>query len=291
MNEAAWSDRMPRTSVVMPTHNRPELLGTAIASVLRQTDQDFEVVVVDDGSPDDRTERLVRGSRDARLHYIRLPAQRGVAAARNAGLSAARGSYIAFLDDDDEWLPEKLRMQTGVLAQCGREVGGVYTARLTIDSVTGSVSVTRSAGSFFDPARSHNLITTSSLLVRRACLDLAGPFDEQLEVGEDYDMWIRIGLAFRFEYLDVVLVKYYQRDRSREASKAARALERLLAKHRDLFATDRRVFSGRYLSLGLLYWRAGDLSNARRALMTAIRLWPIGPRSYLGLARTLRQRA
>jgi glycosyltransferase involved in cell wall biosynthesis len=276
---------MPRTSVVIPTHNRPELLGTAITSVLKQTDQNFEIVVVDDGSPDDRTERVVRASGDPRLIYIRLPAQRGVAAARNAGIAGARGSYIAFLDDDDEWSPDKLRMQTAALERCGPEVAGVYTARWTVDSATGLVSVTRFAGSSFEPASGRNLITTSSLIVRRACLDLAGPFDEQLEFSEDYDMWIRIGLAFKFEYLDVVLVKYYQRDRRGEATKVARSQERLLAKHRQLFATDRRGLSRRHLSLGRWYRRAGDPCKSLRELLTAVRLSPFDPRTYLGLVR------
>jgi glycosyltransferase involved in cell wall biosynthesis len=102
-------------SVVIPTYNRASLLGRAIKSVLEQTYQDFEIIVVDDASTDN-TEEVVRNLRDRRIRYLRHEKNRGGSAARNTGIRAAWGQYIAFQDSDDEWLPEKLKKQMEVLA-------------------------------------------------------------------------------------------------------------------------------------------------------------------------------
>ena len=104
--------RPPRVSVVIPTYNRAGTVGRAIASALAQTDQDREIIVVDDGSTD-ATAAVVARLGDA-VRYVRQE-NRGVAAARNRGIREARGAYVAFLDSDDEWLPEKLDRQVTVL--------------------------------------------------------------------------------------------------------------------------------------------------------------------------------
>src|SRR4030043_1337098 len=105
MNKAA-----PTVSVIIPTYNRAHLVGRSIRSVLNQTYQDLEVIVVDDGSKDNTAE-IVRGITDPRIVFLKHEKNRGVSAARNTGLKAARGKYIAFQDSDDEWLPQKLEKQ------------------------------------------------------------------------------------------------------------------------------------------------------------------------------------
>src|SRR5581483_7703419 len=104
---------MPKVSVVVSTHNRAELLHAAIASVLSQSFQDFEILVVDDHSQD-HTAQVVQRFRDGRIKYLRHETRRGGAAARNTGIQNSSGEYIAFLDDDDEWLPEKLETQVAL---------------------------------------------------------------------------------------------------------------------------------------------------------------------------------
>src|SRR6185436_1915261 len=99
---------MPLVSVIIPTLNRPVFLQAALRSVLCQTSKDFEVLVVDDGSTID-VFPILKGLDDGRIRYFRHESNRGEAAARNTGIRNARGAYVAFLDDDDEWLPEKLR--------------------------------------------------------------------------------------------------------------------------------------------------------------------------------------
>lgn len=281
---------MTKVSVVIPTHNRPERLANALRSVLAQTEKDFEVLVIDDGSSNDGAMRVVGACQDPRLIYLRLPVSQGAAAARNAGIARATAPYIAFLDDDDEWLPEKLEAQLEVIEQSGPSVGGVYTARITVDEVTGKTATTRCRGGKFDPWGIRNVITTSSVLMRRVCFDVVGLFDEELFSGHDADMWIRVGESFGLISLDQPLIKYFihhdHRISDDDASKI-RAQEQLLIKHRRIYESDRRRHCRVYVSLGLRYRRLGDLTEARRALRYAMWLWPFEPRAYWAFIRSL----
>jgi glycosyltransferase involved in cell wall biosynthesis len=278
---------MPAVSVVVPTYDRPERLGHAIASALGQTAGDLEVVVVDDGSPGDVVHEIVRNQDDARLRYVRQPSRRGVAAARNEGVKRATAPYIAFLDDDDEWTPQKLEVQTAMIRRSPPEVGGIYTARFTVDEQRHRATITRFRNECL--ATGKNPITTSSLLIKRHCLDMVGPFDETLELVEDYDLWIRVASRFRFEYVDEPLVRYHVHPHgiSQDAVRWTRSVERLLAKHPAFFGANPRGSSLLYRALGVRYARGGQLVQARRALGKAIWLWPGEPRSYGSLALTL----
>src|SRR3989442_437688 len=101
---------MSKVSVIIPTYNRAEFLGLALTSVLNQTFQDFEILIIDDNSQDS-TQEVVTNFGDERIKYIRHDVNKRVAAARNTGVANSNGEYIAFLDDDDEWFPDKLQIQ------------------------------------------------------------------------------------------------------------------------------------------------------------------------------------
>src|SRR3954471_3920817 len=106
----------PRVSVVVPTHNRADVVGRAVASVLAQTERDLEVIVVDDASTDGTAQRLAELAKgDDRIRIIANAVALGGGGARNAGIAASRGQWVAFLDDDDEWLPAKLAIQLETL--------------------------------------------------------------------------------------------------------------------------------------------------------------------------------
>jgi glycosyltransferase involved in cell wall biosynthesis len=266
---------MPRVSVVIPTWERGRWLGRALDSVFAQSESDFEVVVVDDGSFTDAAEQTVEARGDARARYLKLPAHRGVAAARNVGVLNATAKYVAFLDDDDEWLPEKLECQLRALENCDA-LGAVYTARFSVDEGTGRIWTTRFPTPFQPGAA--NVITTSSVLVRRDCFCRVGMFDERFEAGSDFDMWIRLGLHYQFAYLDMPLVKYYIHANrlSTDYRKKRRAAELFVEKHHLLFAKDPKLLARQYLNLGVMCYRDGSVMDACRAFWKAVRLCPFG---------------
>jgi len=260
-------------------------LGRALDSVLAQTDRDFEVIVVDDASPTDSAERVVIDRADARIQYIKFPSHRGVSAARNAGVQAAAGEYVAFLDDDDEWLPEKIERQLRAIERGGASVCAVYTARFTIDGNSGRTTITRYPERF--RAGDDNAVTTSSILIRRECLKSVGEFDEELETSEDFDMWIRLAEHFEFAYLDAPLVRYYVHSGSLSTDypKKRRSQEKLLARHGRVFARNRRNLAREFTSLGRWLYYEGKVKEAVCAYWRALRACPWEIHTYSAAIR------
>lgn len=182
---------MPQVSVIIPTYNRAAKVTTAIDSVLAQTFSDFELLVVDDGSDDDTRYRL-RAYRE-RITVIIQP-NRGVSAARNAGIGAAGGTLIAFLDSDDSWLPHKLQVQTDFFAAYPAAMWQ-QTAEMWVRNgrrVNPKARHAKLTGHIFQESLELCLISPSAVMLRRELLDEVGLFDEDLPVCEDYDLWLRI---------------------------------------------------------------------------------------------------
>ena len=183
----------PEVTVVIPTRNRRNLLAFTLGSVLWQEGVRFEVVVVDDGSTDG-TAQMVEGLGDARVRLVRTEANRGVSHARNLGIAEVRGPWIAFLDDDDLWAPEKLTLQLGAAREAGR--AWAYTGSVNItaeDRVIGGAPPAPPEVVARELVR-RNLVPggCSGVIVRTEALDDVGLFDESLVPLEDWDLWIRL---------------------------------------------------------------------------------------------------
>ncbi len=278
---------MPKVSVIIVTYNRAALLPTAITSVLQQTFQDFEIIVVDDASQDE-TPAVVADFQDHRIRYIRHEQNTGEAGARNTGVTNATGEYIAFLDDDDEWLPDKLALQVDVLENSPARVGVVYTGRSTIDGATKkvvSIRIPTQGGDLLPELRKGNPITNSSVLLRKECFSKVGLFDEQIVYGLDYDMWIRIAGAYHFEYVAKLLVKYTVHEKSLSANldRMIKGKEAVLKKHGAYFAQNGRDYSRFCAQLGILYYLNGNARKGRQMFLRAIRSYPFPTREYLTL--------
>ncbi len=200
----------PTVSVVIPCYNSGKTLARAIASVRRQGLPGVETVVVDDASRDDTAAVASAAGPDVRL--LRLDRNGGASRARNAGIAAARGAFVAFLDADDEWLPGKLARQLDIMARQPR-IGLVATdAEALWRGETQAFPVypaeNRPVGGAeaWRALLAYPYVLTSSVLIRTAVLREVGPFDETLPVAEDQDMWIRIALRHEIAYLPEVLV-------------------------------------------------------------------------------------
>jgi len=193
---------MPKVSVIIPTYNRALLIRRAIASVLRQTYQDFEIIVIDDCS-DDNTHVMVENFKDKRIRYIKHLENKGSAAARNTGIKIAQGEYIAFQDSDDEWLPEKLERQMNVFNNAPPEVGVVYTRFKKIKNNKRSYLafywVAQKEGDIHNNLLNGNYITTSTTVIKRECFDKTGMFDESLPRFQDWELWLRISRYYHFK--------------------------------------------------------------------------------------------
>jgi len=299
----------PLVSVVIPAYDRAPTIVAAIESVLRQTWTDLELVVVDDGSTDD-TAAAAASVTDPRLRVVRLPANRGAAAARNAGAAQARGRWIAFQDSDDEWLPEKLARQLArldahpeaVAAYCGLLTVGALDAeaggrtRLTYIPAPGTSLV---EGRIQPMLLTHNFMSTQTVMVRRDVFLGLGGFDESLPAMEDWEFAIRLAGAGEIAFVDAPLVhqRFSPNSLTRSREKQRRAHAMILEKSLPLYAGRPDLLAWQYYVLAGLSRRAGDLADARRQLARARRIRPAAPRTLamslyvagLGLAAPFRR--
>jgi len=188
-------------SVIVPTYNRANLVSETIKSILNQTYKNFELIVVDDGSTDN-TEEVIKKFNDNRIKYIKIDNWGGPAKPRNTGIKKARGEYIAFCDDDDIWLPEKLEKQIKVF-QISNETAMLYTRfkRIEGDIISNRILPKNGkykSGNIFKSLYFKPFIACSSVIVKRSVLDQVGFFDTDpnLIAIEDIDLWLRIALKY-----------------------------------------------------------------------------------------------
>jgi glycosyltransferase involved in cell wall biosynthesis len=184
----------PRVSVIIPTYNRAWSLHAAVQSVLKQTYADYELIVVDDGSTDETAAMLSRFKGVSVLHQER----QGVSAARNRGVRASQGEFVAFLDSDDTWLPDKLSVQVRYFD----DNPGAVICQTEEIWVRRGVRVNpgrrhrKQAGMIFKPSLALCLVSPSAVMLRRSLFASIGGFDEQLPACEDYDLWLRISCRY-----------------------------------------------------------------------------------------------
>ena len=202
----------PRVSVIIPTHNRALMLIRAVDSVLAQTFADFELLIVDDGSTDETSE-VVAGFADPRIRSFRHVSNRGQAAARNTGIANAQGEYIAFLDDDDEFLPTKIEEQVEMLDAAGDEVGMVYVWCSYVGP-TGEMIGTRcrvAEGYVFDQALMLGLKLGigSTSMTRASVFDVVGMFDEALLRCADLELMCRLARRYELVLIPKILTRLH----------------------------------------------------------------------------------
>jgi glycosyltransferase involved in cell wall biosynthesis len=202
---APSAHKPPQVSVILPTYDRGWVLAEAIESVLEQDFADYELIVVDDGSTDE-TNAILKACGD----QIRILRQKnnGVSAARNAGVRAAAGKLIAFLDSDDLWLPSKLSQQVAFFDRhpkavaCQTEETWIRNGR----RVNPKKRHRKPSGMIFEPSLELCLVSPSAVMIRRLLFDQVGLFDESLPACEDYDLWLRISCRYPIHLLSTPLI-------------------------------------------------------------------------------------
>lgn len=281
-------------SVVVPAYNAAETLRRAIDSVLAQTFRDFELVVVNDGSTDATAEILA--GYGAKLLAVTRP-NGGLSSARNAGIRAARGTYVAFLDADDWWLPGKLERQVSWMEEHPETLFCSTAARVVNPQgqVIGEWRCPPYAGTTLEAifARNgHVAGSGSAVLARREALFACGGFDEGLRSLEDVDMWMRLAARGGYHCIAEALAVVEKRPESmsRQLDVMREAAIRVMRKNRALLPAGRRGAFWRKAYAGMLSdyakwaYRAGRRRQALADLLTGMRLAPLAHgRLLLGL--------
>ncbi len=226
---------MNRISVVIPTYNRADGVVAALGSVLAQTQPPDEVIIIDDGSTDNTSERLAFYRE--RIHYVCQP-NRGPASARNAGVQHSSGELVAFLDSDDLWLPKKLERQLAAFAN-DPDLRICHTNEIWIRNgvrVNPMKKHQKYGGHIFEKVLPLCIVSPSSVVMTRQLLNEVGGFDGSLPACEDYDLWLRVLCRYPIAYIEEPLVVKHgghadQRSRTVKGldQYRIRALEKLLA--------------------------------------------------------------
>ena len=296
---------MPKVSVIIPTHNRAHFIADTIQSVLDQTFSDFEIIVVDNESTDN-TKQVVDGFKDSRIKYI-YQENRGVANARNNGIKASSGEYIAFLDSDDMWLPENLELKVKMLDSYP-DAALVSSDYYIFDSDTGA-----NLGRFWDnrpfrhllkldkgvrqPLAFATLLTPSVVMARRRIfIDEVGYFDESLQFSEDWDIWLRILPRFPIRVIDMPVARYRHHDAQYSDENPVRrylcGIAMLNKAVRDdcLSREDRRYIrkklASKHSGYGWYIIKKGEIDPGRKELFKSIKTdpWHIRPYIYLAVS-------
>lgn len=232
-------------SVIIPTYKRAKAIFETIKSVLNQDYSDFEVLVISDG-PGEDTRKVIEGFGDARIKYYEIEHSGRPAVPRNFGIDKARGEYIAFCDDDDIWLPDKLRLQMDKISE-DKEIGLVYTQCLLKNGKQERVIPHKGKQGFIfkELFLSYCFIATSSVLVRREIVEAVGAFDEgpKLRIIEDFDLWLRAARACKIGFINKLLVVHKENENSISKGNWGHG--------RRQYRISRKLYKDGYVSLGL----------------------------------------
>lgn len=284
-----------RVSVVIATYNMAGFLLLALRSALAQTYRNIEVLVIDDGSTDGTAEVVAPFLADARVRYL-TQANAGQAAAKNRGIRESTGEYVAFLDADDLWMPDKLEAQMPLFA-ASRAVGVVCSAFVYIDEEGNPlphVPHELHRGRVSGPLLFSNFVGFGTSVVRRECFERLGAFDERLGMGIDYDLWLRFSTQYEFDYVDRPLLYYREwpgqmsRNWTTRYRNGIRIMQDFLRNFPD--AVDRRTASEAWAHTytGFGYsMRASRRTEALSLYLRALRFRPGYVPAWKGIAATL----
>jgi glycosyltransferase involved in cell wall biosynthesis len=272
----------PFITVIIPTFNRVNLLKETVGSVRNQTFRDFEIIVVNDGSTDGTAEWL-RNQTDLRVIE---QSNLGIATARNNGAAAARGAWLAFLDHDDIWAPDKLLSQAEFV-QDNPEVGLVATRHVRLGKPYREPKRPQwLKGDLFLKEYSQSFIHTSSVMIRRDVFEQIDGFPTKYRFADEFDVWLRIAAAYPIAYFErpLVFIRFYESNTSHNRVGVRTDTYDILLRRYDPQRIPSRTFlktlSDHDISFGRAYLQAGDLPEALKWFRSSLLRTPIRLRSW-----------
>ncbi len=282
----------PLVSVILPTFNRAALLPLAIQSILDQTYEKFELILVDDGSTDD-TEQIVQSFSDSRIRYLHLENNVGSSAARNRGIEIAHGDLLAFEDSDDRWLPDKLAIQVRALEQSPATVGVCVCSYQHLKSGKTRRVVHSEEKISGQDVIDHLLLGfsygTQTLLIRKETFAVTGGFDESLPRRQDWELCLRLAAHTSFVFISDVLVDIFHTEDSITVDpfKFIDALEKIERRHADIFKNHRIGHSMQIYKAGKHLAYSGYYRRAFEFTLRSIRTNPLNWRAHILLLALL----
>ena len=269
----------PTVSVIIPAYNREGTVLRAINSVLGQTFRDLEVIVVDDGSTD-RTVEVVNQDQDGRIRLLRHIRNMGAAEARNTGMKAAAGRYIAWLDSDDEWMPDKLQVQLDAFVHAAPDQKACYTSFERIDERFGSQTIVPKLPDHKQLFLACDVGPGSTILFERSVLEKIGTIDTTFMRYEDWDWLIRYSAEYRLLPVEQPLVRvHYTSERPSKIIEASAA--RFVSKYSDelkRYGTfGKIVISRRWMEVARYYAQDHDLGKVAQYTVKGLSVFPFQP--------------
>ncbi|MGA1871245.1 MAG: glycosyltransferase family 2 protein [bacterium] len=296
------SSKNPKVSVIIPTYNRSQFITHAIDSVLSQTYHDIEIIIVDDGSTDNTKKILINYNN--RIKYIYQENQ-GVAAARNTGIKNAKGKYIAFLDSDDMWLPQKLEQQVKILNQY-EDIALVYSNIAYCNSNGQFIRVAFSSQQFLSGYIPQKVILWKAMcgylqtwLLRKTCFEEVGYIDTSLKMSEDREISIRIAMKYKIYGIKEPLTMVRQHIPANRLGRSPakereyyylKCLRILLEKYNDnpiIKKNKKRLIAGYYFYAGKNYLKENNMGLAKNRFWKSIVYNPFRLNVYIYLFSSL----
>jgi glycosyltransferase involved in cell wall biosynthesis len=273
-------------SVIIPTYKRAHILPRAIKSVLNQTYSNLELIIIDDGSRDN-TSAVVSDVKDKRIRYIESSENKGLSSARNTGLRASQGEFVAFLDDDDEWIPDKLQSSLDVFRKNqGSNIGLVYTNGYLVKKSKKNIFFKDSRQSstvYTDTQRQKNIFPTSIsspllqfCMLPKSVVLKTGFFDECIRNWEDVDFFVRVASVFDVYFLNIPLAIIHEQDQHLGMVNAdvMKSREYFFGKHRDKISKDRNNLYRFNQKMARDWLMLGDKRLARNYFLKALKIKP-----------------
>jgi len=278
---------MSEISVILPVFNRQDCVGRAMKSVLEQTFEDFELLVVDDGSTDDTWNRI-NAVHDGRIRRIRHEINLGVAQAKNTGVKEATSAFLTFQDSDDVSLPNRLMEEYMTLSSFSKDVGMVYCGVYRSEwksKYLFPVPRISSRASSYRHALNYGVynICSSSCLIRKEVFDKVGSFDSDLDVFVDFEFFIRFAKSFKVHYINKPLVIYNSsRDSvTKRLVEVKRAKIRIYRKFENDIKADRMILSRHLMEIGHSYCLTGRLRMAGTFFALSVKNYPLNVKAYV----------
>lgn len=280
-------------SVVIPTYDRnADVVMRAVKSVIKQTYTEWELYVVDDNKENNPYSESIRVAldelKDDRIHYLRMEKNSGACAARNKGIQESKGEYVAFLDDDDEWLPERLEKQLPALED--DNVGFTYCGVWILNEMTGkkksSLIQFKQGNVYYDLLKGNFMGGVSNFIVKRSAMEECGAFRIDMPSSQDYELWIRLSKKYEVSCVaeNLSVLHIHEGDSiTRSLDRRIAGFKKVLETYYDDIIKDKKAYSFQLYNLGKWMILNKEKKEGLQYLWQAVKLKPLNALYYVAV--------